>query len=120
MTILTLEQVREKYEGARIGEGAVIYKGAVIKEDAVNYKKTIKSVREHFVDYHGLTPASFIYLGLSGLFFIALILLRLNEVPYNNYEKMTGFGTEYITFDACYVKNSEGRFIRKKLYKVNR
>jgi len=30
----------------------------------------------------------------------------------NNFEEVTGFEVKYISFDACYVKGSDGVFIR--------
>lgn len=56
-------------------------------------------------------------LGLA-IFFVAIITPTIiacnfyNQWQCSNFERVTGRETSYIFFDACYVRNNSGEFVR--------
>ena len=74
--------------------------------------KILQVVKNHFWDRYGLT--------LFGLICIWCIVIsgavKWSEWSCDNYQKITGFESKFIAFDACYVKNEDGRFIRYDAY----
>lgn len=70
------------------------------------------SLKLHFYNCYGLTGYSVVYLALL---FLVLMFKGVNsyrEYQCDNYELVTGFTVKYINWDACYIKDSSGRYIR--------
>ncbi len=72
----------------------------------------MKKFKEHFVDYWGLTGYSFTYIGVIALAILIWSAISLRERSCSNYAELNNLEYTYIVFDACYIKNSDGLFIR--------
>lgn len=78
--------------------------------------KFIEIVKNHIWDSWGITGFGLIYsfLVIVSLFIFAAI--KWSEWSCDNYQEVTGFESKFIAFDACYVKNKNGIFIRYDSY----
>jgi hypothetical protein len=78
--------------------------------------KILQVVKNHFWDRDGLTFFGLIcvWLLISGIVISGVV--KWSEWSCDNYQKITGLESRFIAFDACYVKNEDGRFIRYDAY----
>jgi hypothetical protein len=75
-------------------------------------KMAIKKVKKVFFDDWGLTGIGMLCAALLGVLLLAGVANSYTGWKCSNYEKVTGFETKYISFDACYVKGSNDIFMR--------
>ena len=78
--------------------------------------KIIEIVKNHICDSWGITGFGLIYLFILIVSISIFAAIKWSEWSCDNYQKITGFESKFIAFDACYVKNEDGRFIRYDAY----
>jgi hypothetical protein len=72
----------------------------------------LNKIKKHFVNGWGITGYSMIYIAS-----IAFLLMMTGANKYSrwqcsNYTEATGFESKYIEWDSCFIKGSDGVFIR--------
>jgi len=73
----------------------------------------INKIKKHFYSrIFGLSGWSVIYLTVIGLYLLGLGVNKHERWSCANYEAVTGFETKYIEWEYCYIKGSDGVFIR--------
>lgn len=67
---------------------------------------------KYFYDNYGVTWLSFLIIAIVGLILMIISINSYTRWQCNNYEIVTGFEVKYIDYDECYIKNTDGIFIR--------
>lgn len=69
-------------------------------------------VKKMFFDDYGLTGIGILCAAILGIGFLFVIANSHIKWQCSNYEEITGFESKYVNYDACYIKGSDGIFIR--------
>ena len=79
-------------------------------------KKLMSSIKNHVWDWSGLTGYGLIYLIIIVIIIVIYLMVigvnALSDRSCRLHSEITGLETVYTPYDACFVKNSEGRFVR--------
>lgn len=72
----------------------------------------LNKIKNHFVNEWGVTGYLVIYICLIFFILLALGANKYSRWQCSNYTEATGFESKYIEWDSCFIKGSDGVFIR--------
>ena len=71
-----------------------------------------KKMKNHFLDYYGLTGYSIFYITAIVAALLVVGINALESWRCDNYQEVTGRESRYIDYDSCYVKNDHSKWVR--------
>ena len=72
----------------------------------------LNKIKSHFFVYGGLSGNSLIYMVVIIIYLLFAGVNKYERWSCGNYEMVTGFESKYIEWEHCYIKGSDGVFIR--------
>ena len=72
----------------------------------------MNKIINHFYDDCELTANSLMYMIIIMLLLIAVGFDRYYSWQCDNYQEVTGFESMYVEWDACFIKGSDGVFVK--------
>lgn len=76
----------------------------------------MNKLKAHFYNSYGLSGYSVVYIFIIGMWMLLTGVNSYTGWKCNNYEQVAGFEVKYVEWDACYIKGSDGRFVRYDSY----